>query len=263
VPTGTSFIIPSVSGDRTVLAFRGANTQLQVSEIPTEKIMQSDLVYITSLSGAASQLLVPITDLAKKHAIPVAVNPGGSQLAAGAAALRESLHNIDIVILNAHEANMLMMSLIQTCEPLRNKILTTAPTTQKELPQLLSAPVTFKDVCFDIRHFFQEVLSRGPRIVVVTNGAEGVYVATKECIYFHPSLPINVVSTIGAGDAFGSCFVASIVQGKTIEQAMLRGIINSGSVLGFLAAKTGLLTTQALEKKVAEAPQNLVQKFLC
>jgi sugar/nucleoside kinase (ribokinase family) len=88
-------------------------------------------------------------------------------------------------------------------------------------------------------------------------------VATKECIYFHPSLPINVVSTIGAGDAFGSCFVASIVQGKTIEQAMLRGIINSGSVLGFLAAKTGLLTTQALEKKVAEAPQNLVQKFLC
>jgi sugar/nucleoside kinase (ribokinase family) len=62
--TGTSLIIPSPSGDRTVLVYRGANITLQEDELPT--IIQYDQLYISSLGGPTAQLLLPITKQAKK-----------------------------------------------------------------------------------------------------------------------------------------------------------------------------------------------------
>lgn len=260
--TGISLVIPSFEGDRTIFAYRGANATIKESEIPTELIKTADHLYITSLSGESSQLLLLITQLAKQHGIPVANNPGKSQLLAGADILQKSLPNIDILILNDIEAQQLMLSLVQTSEKLKSKIHQEEFKKEKNsVPELLKLPITIENICFNLRHFFTEILESGPRIVVVTNGQEGVYVATKDIIYFHPSIPAEVVNTIGAGDAFGSCFVASIIEDSSIEQAIVNGIINASSAISHLDAKTGLLNKNALEQQAAKVGTQSVRTF--
>ncbi len=267
--TGHSFIIPCKGGDRIVLVYRGANAHIKEDALPQDALKSYDNVYITSLADDAARLLVPISRLAKEHGALVATNPGMSQLKLGSQDMYKALPNIDIFILNSDEASAFMLSMIQQNIELHQKVLDTKCKEQpQELnrsdiqqAQLMRKPISYQTVCFDIRLFFDEILSKGPQIVVVTNGAEGVYVATQSEIIFHPSLPGHIENTLGAGDAFGSCFVAKYIEGASIKEAMLYGILNAASVISHLDAKSGLLSSDELEKRFKNAPKDLFQIF--
>lgn len=258
--TGISFIIPSLEHDRTILAFRGVNGTMTQEEIPFHEIKNYDYLYITSLSGVTSQLLLPIAQQAKQHNIPVATNPGTSQLVAGAATLRESLPYINILILNSAEAKQCMASMLQSTNSLK-KSPKKSEKNNGSKPELLAESINIEHSWFTLPNFFQAVLNYGPRVVVVTNGAEGVYVATENVIYFHPSLPVTVVNTVGAGDAFGSGFVGALATGKSVEQAIQHGIINATSVISHMDTKQGLLSMHELEKRAHALDKNLLKKF--
>jgi len=263
--TGVSIIIPSLSGEQTVLAYRGANIGLTQKDISKNFIKNFDQLYITSLSGDSAKLLPFITQTAKDHNIPVATNPGASQLAVGAKELRESLKNIDIFILNAQEASEFMCTLMHT-NNLPNLYAKNTQVIKKEslspnTPQLLKQPIKHKNICFSLHDYFSEVLNLGPKIVIVTNGPEGVYVAKENSIYFQPSIPTQVVSTLGAGDSFGSCFVASIAQNYSLEESIQRGVINSSSVISYLDAKTGLLNKKELDTRSKELSIGKTSQF--
>lgn len=255
-PTGNSFIIPGPQGNSAVLVHRGANITLTKQELPEAAIQNADQLYITSLSGPAAPLLINITQLAKKHNKPVAANPGTSQLHAGAEFLKEALSGINILILNSYEAELLMTSLSITLPHLELEHKTDA-----SLPELLKKPLGSTTTCFTLQQFFNAVHSCGPEIIVVTNGAEGVYACDKQTIYFHPSIKINIVSSIGAGDAFGSCFVAQLNNNKPIEDALRAGIINSASVIQQLGTQSGLLTQDEIDQQCAQLDKNLLKKY--
>ena len=217
--TAMSFILPTPSGDRIILAFRGANRDIIEKDIPINLIKKSDQLYITPLSGFSSKLLEPIINIAKQNNIPVTVNPGISQLKPEKIhEFIKALKHIDTLILNTSEAKELMLSI----EP------------QK---------------VFTFENYLKLILKLGPLVAVVTDGSRGVYVANKDKIHFQKSIPSKAVSTLGAGDAFGACFVASLLNGKTIEEAALYGTINASNVIQFEGAKTGLLTWEEIEKK--------------
>lgn len=256
-PTGQSFIIPGPHGNSAVLVYRGANITLKQAELPENAIKNADQLYITSLSGPAAPLLIPITQMAKKYNIPVAANPGTSQLRAGADFLKEALCNINILILNSYEAELLMTSLMVTVPPLD-----IPQTHDTELPELLKTLLGSATTCFTLKQFFATVHACGPEIIVVTNGSEGVYASDQNSIYFHPSIKINIVSSTGAGDAFGSSFVAQLLNNKPIEDALRMGIINSSSVIKHLGTQNGLLTKDELEKITAHLDKNLLKKYL-
>jgi sugar/nucleoside kinase (ribokinase family) len=255
-PTGQSFIIPGPQGNSAVLVYRGANITLKQEDLPEDAIKNAGQLYITSLSGPAAPLLIPITKLAKKYNIPVAANPGTSQLHAGAEFLKEALSNIDILILNSYEAELLMTSLTIKLPPL--EILQPHDET---LPELLKKPLGSATTCFTLHQFFKAVHAYGPQIIVVTNGAEGIYASDKNTIYFHPSIKIDIVSSIGAGDAFGSCFVAQLANNKSIDDSLRAGIINSASVIEHLGTQTGLLTSDELVRRSAQLDKNLLKKY--
>lgn len=242
--TGTSFILPSPSGDRAILVYRGANQLIRSSDIPESVFSNLDQIYITSLGGNASELLPQITKLAKLKNVRVASNPGTSQLTARVDTLEQSLPYIDILILNCYEANLLMKSLKNNAKPIADEIGT--------VPPLLHDP---------IRYYFHEIMSRGPQIAVVTNGADGVYVCYGKNIYYHPSSKIKMISSVGAGDAFGSTFVAYLAQQKSIEEAIRAGVINAASVLMHVGAKTGLLTADKIEEQRKNFDPSLLQVF--
>jgi len=247
--TSCSFILPCPSGDKTILVYRGANNTITKDEIPVDLIVQHDLIYISSLGGSTAQLLPDIVRIAHENKILVAVNPGGSQLKF-ARSLYDALSFIDILILNSYEAQLFMGYPVRPAKP--------AVTRKSEGWEFIEGWLTT---------FFETVFARGTKIAVVTDGANGVYVASPahapNKILFHPSAPVQPVSTVGAGDAFGSCFVAQLAQGKSIGDAMRAGIANSGSVIMHVGAKTGLLHQADLDKKIGEMDQNLLQELSC
>ncbi|MDA0911813.1 MAG: carbohydrate kinase family protein [Proteobacteria bacterium] len=250
--TATSYVVPSLKGDRTIFAYRGANRDLLTEDLPVAAIEEADFVYVTSLSKASAAQLPQIVKFAKVCNTKVAINPGYSQLEVGSSFILEALSGIDILIMNYQEAQKLMSSLL-SCED--NP---TDETAMDHHQNLLQAQPVYQDSFFSLKAFFQKALSLGPRIVVVTDGSEGVYVATEKKMYFHPALTIdNVVNTLGAGDAFGSSFCGAIYAGESVRTAICYGLINSASVIQYHDAKTGLLDKETIAAKIADVPDTL------
>lgn len=244
--TGTSFIIPCSSGDRTILIYRGANTTIQEYEFAHTAFDGIDQLYVTSLAGTSAQLVPTILAQAKDASIATAVNPGTTQLTTAVSTLITALPYIDTLILNAHEATLLLQSLT-----LR------ADVENKNRPALLNQ----KNQNLDLKKFISCMHDHGIHIVAITNGAEGVYVSDKKTLYFHPSIPCSLVSSVGAGDAFGSTFVGSLRAGYALDEALKRGMCNSASVIGSIGATTGLLTTDQLNQRVKQLDPTLLQQF--
>lgn len=248
--TATSYVVPSLKGDRTIFAYRGANSDLLTEDLPVAAIEEADFVYVTSLSKTSAKQLPQIVKLTKTCKTKVAINPGYSQLEVGSSFILEALNGIDILILNYEEAQKLMCSLLSCEDNTLSKI---------TLDQnLLKTQPIYEDNFFSLKSFFQKTLGLGTRIVVVTNGVEGVYVATEKKMYFHPAITVsNIVNTLGAGDAFGSSFCGAIYKGKSIHTAICYGLVNSASVIQHHDAKTGLLDKKSISDKIVDIPYQL------
>ena len=265
--TGLSIILRSEQGgESTIFAYRGANSFLTTKEILFKQIQNCNYLYITSLSNQSAKILPQITEFAHKNSILIATNPGKSQLSEDTTHLKKSLKHIDIFILNSSEAKKLMSTL--TKEGIHSQNSKTPSRKQKctfnisnEHPYLIDTIISYNAISFNLRTFFSTMLNLGPSIVIVTNGCNGVYVAIKNTIYFHPSIKLNVIDTVGAGDAFGSCFVGCIRKGLSIKEALRSGIANSASVLSHIGAKKGLLTQEQLQKNIKTIDPNLLQTF--
>lgn len=57
------------------------------------------------------------------------------------------------------------------------------------------------------------------RMLILTCGTEGSYIITSEGTSFQPTPKVEVADTVGAGDSFTGSFLASILKGRTIEDA--------------------------------------------
>lgn len=256
--TASSFVVPSLSGDRTVFAYRGANAHLTIEDVRLDLIKGAEFVYISSLSKTAAEAFPLVTACARRHGVKVAINPGGSQLKLGASFVKAAISEVDILILNYEEAEQLMLSLIKLGEKVKP-----APLYAKKMENadgnLLDVAIRLEDRYFSLRQFFETILTAGVRIVVVTHGKAGVYVATEKAMYFHPSLPVKVKNTLGAGDAFSSAFVGSLYAGEIISTAIRKGLVNSASVISYPDAKSGLLEAPALNARAASIEMALLQ----
>lgn len=223
--TGASFIVHDIKGNHLILVSRNANEHVTEDEIPYDAIAKSDFLYLTSLSHHSADILSPICQFAQKHQIPIAANPGASQLAENSEALRDSLPLITLLILNFNEAKILANSL------------------------QLSWPKSTLSRQDQLAPFFNAILAKGIKVAAVTDGPNGVFVASQETsILYHPALPTTIVDTVGAGDAFGSVFAASYFEKLPITACLLRGLYSSQAVISKIGAKPGLLTRQALNR---------------
>ena len=61
------------------------------------------------------------------------------------------------------------------------------------------------------------LLARGPRMVVLKLGAAGCLVATDEELIAHPGYAVEVIDTVGAGDAFAAAFIAGWLRGGSLR----------------------------------------------
>jgi fructoselysine 6-kinase len=68
----------------------------------------------------------------------------------------------------------------------------------------------------------RSMASMGPKLVVATCGMQGSKVFDGTRFYHQDIIPIELVDTLGAGDAFSACFLVENEQGTPIPLAMQR-----------------------------------------
>jgi sugar/nucleoside kinase (ribokinase family) len=218
INTGTSFIANvGKFNEHVIFAYRGANAKMDLTKKTTKKI-NTPWLYMTSLSGSFKPGLKGLFNHCINK-IKVAWNPGKNQLAMGLKGLKSYMANTTVFDVNRDEALELLVS------------------------------VKGDKVKNNINQILKQLHSYGQELTVVTDGAKGAYVYDGKKIYFKAALKRRGINTTGAGDSFGSSFVAGLIKYKgDIEKSLKLGILNSNSVIMKIGAQEGLLGKADLKK---------------
>ena len=217
--TGYSVILTCFTGDRTVLVHRGASTQLREDDVDWDSLASARWIYLSSMTGDSAPLFEEIAVHARNNGVKLALNPGGTQLQAGLAALAPALQAAHVIFVNKAEAYSLA-----GVEPRRGRA------------DELQALRTLHDAGCDT--------------VVMTAGLEGAEAYDGHTHYTVPAVEVKEKSTLGAGDAFAAACVAALFRGLDIREALRAGAINAANVVRYLGAKRGLMTREALEREL-------------
>jgi len=228
VSTGFSIILVSFQGDRTVLAHRGANSQIRKEEIDFNAIKNADFIYIAPLNGDSNKVLEPIVDYAHKHNTRICFNAGTTSIKKGFKHLKHILDSADVVVMNKEEASMATGIVVR--------------------PDTKTEKFSKEIIHTDIKSMLKALKVKDYQLVVITDGNKGAYAFDGEKHYFCPIFPSDVVSTLGAGDAFASTFCAALSRTKIdIGKSLMYASVNSASVVSKFGATEGLLNFSEIE----------------
>ena len=222
--TGVSaIIIDKKTGERTVLFYPGANMDLKLDGL--NDFEEAKLLYLAPItSNIASESLPQVCVQAKEKGLSIAYNPSAKQLNSGYKSIEKIISCTDVLLMNRQEAGILVSSY------------TGKKTAEYEADELLT--------------YLQEM---GPQTSVITLGSGGSIAMSNGAIFKKAPFPAKAVDTTGAGDAFGSTFVASLITGNTVQRSLKLASINASSVISKYGAHTGLMTLKQLEKRMQKA----------
>jgi ribokinase len=96
----------------------------------------------------------------------------------------------------------------------------------------------------------RELALLGPAIVVLTLGAEGALVYRDGTIETFPAIPVEVVDTTGAGDAFCGAFVAFLADGKDPFDAAALAVVAGSLSVSRAGAQPSLPTLAEIQAAV-------------
>ena len=77
------------------------------------------------------------------------------------------------------------------------------------------------------------------KMLILTCGINGSYVFTPGNVSFQPTPKVEVAVTVGAGDSFTAAFIASILKGKSVQEAHSTAVQTSA----FVCTKKGAMPT--------------------
>jgi len=209
-------------GERSAITYHGAMDKFSVRDIPKEKAAHW---WYVSLPGESWRALPTILKIAKKQNIKIALNPSyGHLFGVGKKQLLTHLKMIDFLVLNDSEAAKI-------------------------------TGVSFKEE----KKLFKKLDDLMPGIVAVTMGKKGVKVSDGTHLYTAGIFKEKkLVDRTGAGDAFGSGFVAGLIHKKenckkgicssnSLVYAIRLASANATSVVEHIGATMGILTKRQFE----------------
>lgn len=108
----------------------------------------------------------------------------------------------------------------------------------------------------DINTGARLLLSKGPKLVVVTKGPAGAEAFTATEHYSIPALGRQVADTTGAGDTFNGAFLAALAKGHSVRSCLELASAASAVQISAVGSRTSLISeTQALEFLRTELPR--------
>lgn len=251
--TGKSIIVSSHDRNAGIFVHRGANTTLCLSDVTKEMFEGVDLVYVSTLSAQSANAFPKIVELAKKAGAFVACNPGIRQIRRRKGDVLNALKWVDLLAINNEEACALAEGVVSVSDQKNVAV--------EQQPELIAKGFGDKDAFVSFQDLARQVHDIGCRYLVVTNGAEGGYLADKNTVLFRPSVPCDVESTIGAGDAFNATIAYALVSKQTVYGALNMAASNGAAVAASLDTQSGLLSENEIKKKVLGMDSSRIQTF--
>jgi ribokinase len=181
-------------------------------------------LYFSSVASNSLPYHMEIIEYLKKNPeTKLAFQPGTFQIRLGKETLKELYEHTYLFFCNKEEAQKILK------------------TTEKDIKELLK-----------MMH------SIGPVIPIITDGPNGSYVFDSPnnkflFIDMYPD-PKEPVDRTGAGDSFSSTFTSALALGKSVEEALAWGPINSMNVVQYIGAQKGLLKREELEEFLSKKP---------
>lgn len=202
--TAYSVILVDSAGERTILSYKGEGQHFDVTKVNFD-VLEADWFYLDSMGGHLDLFEKAVSYAVSKN-IKIACNPGGKELALGWDILQPLLRYIDVYITNKEEAAQLTG--IKSDDP-------------GAIMEKLSAVVKGR--------------------VIITNGRDGAWLRDADHMLTIATPDAPRVDATGAGDAFGSGFVAEYMRSNDITRALQFATANATSVVGQFGAKAGIL----------------------
>jgi ribokinase len=172
-------VVVTPDGDRTILGLRGANALTDPAMLRVEDFQESDLFYLSGyalLAETQRSAALLAVELARQHALPVALDPGLSGHPVAADRLRGHLPGVDLFLPNLAEAREL---------------------TGRVAP----------------RDCAQALLDAGVRLVALKLGQAGCLIYDGVAEHHLPGFDVEARDTTGAGDSFAAGLLAGYLAG--------------------------------------------------
>jgi sugar/nucleoside kinase (ribokinase family) len=190
-PTGTLVTLLSPDGERSFLTDRGANLYLGRADLPHSLLDGVDLLHVSGYALFEDEPRAAVLEFvaeAKRRKVPFSVDPASYSFLqeVGRDSFLEWIEGAWLFFPNTDEA----ATLTGLAEPDRQ----------------LAA----------LREYFP--------VVALKRGRDGAMAAEGERRWSATALPVAVIDTSGAGDAFFGGFVAAYLRGEGVEAALRRGV---------------------------------------
>jgi ribokinase len=206
--------------DRTILV-KHTEFNYAALEMPTSP----KWIYLSSLSEHSLPFHEALVGFLEKHPTSkLTFQPGTFQMKMGVEALKGIYERTEVFCVNKEEAERIL-----------------GLTPHEEIPTLLKG-----------------LKALGPAIVLITDGTKGAYSYDGNEMLVVPMYPDQKppFERTGAGDAFASSISAALAIGLPLREALLWGPVNSMCVVQDVGAQRGLLTRDALDTYLKNAPES-------
>lgn len=207
-------------GERTIFTYHSPFKYVFPEDPP-----KTEWAYLTSMGKEFAPFYTKVIEWARRNKVKIGFNPGSLQMKAGVDALRDLFPLIEVLFVNREEAIRFMGD----------------------------------GKTADEKQLLQGMVQLGVKRAVITDGPNGSWAYDGERYYRANVLPVSAYERTGAGDAFAIGCLSALIDGKGMDEAILRGTINSASVIGHIGPQAGLLTKVQLPEWFGRAKSSGVK----
>ena len=208
--TGTAVITVTPDGENDITVAPGANRSLTTEDVDAAaKAIGGSRVLVAQME-VSPEVVQRAVEVAVRHGVRAVVN-----LAPPFGVPRELLEQLDPLVVNEHEAAFLLGERVEGVDG------------------AISAA--------------GEILTLGPRSVVVTVGKDGAVFSDGDSTKHLPAPDVDVVDTTGAGDAFVGALAASLARGDSLESAVAYAVRAGAAAATRGGAQGALPTTDVVD----------------
>jgi ribokinase len=254
-PTGASVIVSSHERNAAVFTYRGANTRLRADDFPATAFAGRHLVYVANLSNESADCYPLVVERAKSAGATLAVNPGIRQLTARFDDFWRSLAQIDVLCVNRAEAQALMPHLLQAFGDGGAPLVVSG---DDPVPPLAKRGLRSGGYEMTLVKFLGALIELGVGVVVLTDGANGAFIAKGHELFYRTAQHVVAAATTGAGDAFSATFACYMADTNDPARALGAASINAASVVKFIDTQSGLLARTELERELERCGEALL-----